>query len=225
MLTAPHNLPFSVALGVMLGLSVLELLSTLLGAGLSNLVDGMLPDFDFETDVEVDGDLDVDGSPAVGPVAQVLDWLHVGRVPTLMLLMVFLASFGGAGLVVQQVSVGALGAPLSVWLSSIAALALALPLVHVSGSMLGRLLPSDESSAISREGLVGRFATIIGGTAMAGNPAQAKLQDEHGQTHYVLVEPESEHQRFPCGSQVILIAQAGAVFKAVGSDLPRLQDV
>lgn len=230
MLTASHNLPFIVALGVMLGLALLEVGTTLLGAGLSGLVDGLLPDFDLGLDTDIDADadvnVDVDAPDGVGshPGLLFLDWLHIGRVPTLMLLMVLLACFGCAGLLLQATTVSIFGGPLPAWLASLPALALALPGVHVTGRVIGKLLPGDETSAISRETLVGRFATVITGTAAVGNPAQAKLRDEHGQVHYVLVEPETEGQEFATGTQVILVSQTGAVFKAVGSDLPALPD-
>lgn len=233
LLAAPHNLPFAVALGVMLGLSALELLSTLLGAGLSGIVDGMLPEFDLDLDVDVGADMDLDADADVGvdhalatPGAglQLLDWLHVGRVPALILLMTLLGAFGVAGVAVQWVAATQFGAPLWVWLASVPAFLASLPVVHLTGRVLGRILPSDETSAVSRDSFVGKVATVTTGTAALGNPAQARLRDEHGQTHYVLVEPEGADERFPSGSQVILLSQQGAVFKAVGSDLPVLPD-
>ena len=38
--------------------------------------------------------------------------------------------------------------------------------------------------------LLGRFATIVSGTARPGSSAQAKVRDQFGRLHYVQVEPE-----------------------------------
>jgi hypothetical protein len=65
-------------------------------------------------------------------------------------------------------------------------------------------------------------ALITAGVATLGNPAQAKLRDEHGQPHYVLVEPESAEVELPAGTTVILKRQEGAVFKAVINEAPEL---
>ncbi|MEL6964311.1 MAG: OB-fold-containig protein, partial [Pseudomonadota bacterium] len=62
---------------------------------------------------------------------------------------------------------------------------------------------------------VGRVATITLGSARLGQPAQAKLQDQHGQTHYVMVEPDRQDITFEQGSRVLLVARARGVFRAI----------
>ena len=56
-----------------------------------------------------------------------------------------------------------------------------LPIVRISGGALGRVIPRDETTAVSIESLVGRIATVVSGTARAGYPAQARVTTEHGQ--------------------------------------------
>ena len=41
------------------------------------------------------------------------------------------------------------------------------------------------------------------------------MRDRYGQTHYVMVEPDETGEEFENGTQVILISQQGAVFKAI----------
>src|SRR5687768_5609748 len=77
-IAAPANLPFAVALLVMLMIGAVEALG--LGASAVHL--------DAHADMDGGGDL--------------LGWLGIGRVPLLMLLVVFLALFGLAGLAIQQ---------------------------------------------------------------------------------------------------------------------------
>ena len=56
---------------------------------------------------------------------------------------------------------------------------------------------------------------IIRGEALAGQPAEAKLQDRFGQTHYLLVEPDDEAGRFVEGDEVLLVQGSGSRFRGI----------
>ena len=71
-----------------------------------------------------------------------------------------------------------------------------LPIVRILGAGLARLIPQDQTYAVSFDSLVGRVATIVSGTARPGYPAQARVPNEHGQTLYVMVEPDAEGMTF-----------------------------
>ena len=75
-----------------------------------------------------------------------------------------------------------------------------LPIVRILGAGLARLIPQDQTYAVSFDSLVGRIATIVTGTARQGYPAQAKVPNEHGQTLYVMVEPDTEGMTFQAAS-------------------------
>jgi hypothetical protein len=77
-----------------------------------------------------------------------------------------------------------------------------------------KLLPQDETSAIYSDELIGRTATIILGDAKVNSPAQAKVRDQHGQTHYVLVEPEN-NQILNQGQNVVLTHKTKNGFQAI----------
>jgi hypothetical protein len=94
-------------------------------------------------------------------------------------------------------------------------LPLALPPVRWFGGLLARLLPRDETTAVSREALIGRVATIVLGEASINSPAQARLKDQHGQTHYVMVAPDSADERFRSGDAVLLVSRDGATYRAI----------
>ncbi len=218
-LGAPQNLPFSVAIGVMLGIALVEFASTLLGAGVSQLLDSVLPDLDFDADVDVELDADADvGAGQLsgpGPLMQLLAWLNVGRVPVLVLLLLFLTAFGVSGLALQSAVGDLTGRLLPAALAAVPAVAIAMPTVKVVGGWIARLIPKDETSAVSRRTFVGRVATVVVGTARPGAPAQARLHDAHGRTHYVMVEPDLPDEEFPTGSDVLLVKVAGARFRGI----------
>ena len=63
------------------------------------------------------------------------------------------------------------------------------------------------------------MAVVIGGVARRDVPALAKLRDVHGQTHYVLVEPDEPDQAFEQGTEVILTDQkSGIRFTAIRNE-------
>jgi hypothetical protein len=207
-LTAGQNLPFTVALAVMALIGIVEMIGLMIGGGVSSIIENALPDSDvgFETP-------DLDGHDTL---AALLSWLRVGEVPILVLLVIFLTAFGAIGLVIQGVSHDLIGMLWPGWLISIPAFLLALPSMRWAGGMMGKVMPRDETSAVSQDSLVGRVATITLGTASNGSAAQAKVKDAFRQDHYVMVEPDNEGEAFPQGKQVLLVRRAGAVYFAIG---------
>lgn len=187
-LLAGDNLPFVAALALMLLIGVAELVG--LGGGL-------VPD--------AEGDAD----------ASLLQWLNLGRLPLLLLLVVFLCSFGLTGLVLQRLVAAVMGHPAPWFLAAPVALACALPATRTISRWLARLLPTEETSAVDRDTLVGRIAVIVTGEASPGSPAQARTRDAHGQPHYVMVEPDTADETFAQGENVILVRRAGGTFFAI----------
>ena len=206
LLTRPENIAFSVSLMIMLMLGILEIINLVIG-GLSDWLDQFLP----ESLIESPTDIGVDGA---GAFISFLAWLYVGRVPVLMWLVVFLAVFGVTGLVLQNIWFGFFNQYLSAWLASIVVLILCLPLVRITALGLSKILPKDETTAIHSDALVGLAAEIIVGDARQGYAAQAKLKDQFGQTHYVMVEPDLDETLLQ-GSEILLVSKDGTTFKAI----------
>ena len=88
LITAGENQLFSIALMIMFLIAVLEGVAMLLGIGLFAFLDSLLPDIDIGTDIDGAIDLDATGPPS--SLSRILGWLHVGRVPILILLVTFL---------------------------------------------------------------------------------------------------------------------------------------
>lgn len=195
-LVAPGTIAFSAALVLMMLIGALEAV----GLGTSG----------------VDLDLDTDGG--------LLDWLGVGQVPLLALLVAFLAGFGGLGLAGQQAALMLTGTLLSPWIAVPAALVAAVPATALLARGLARVLPRDETTAVDVEDLVGRAGTITVGRARAGSPARTRVLDPHGQPHHVLVEPNDPAQILEEGDTVLLVRREGERFRAILHASPRLTD-
>lgn len=201
---AGETAPFAIALGLTFAIAVIEILGLLVGIQPSAAVDNSLPD------------LDVD-SPDVtlGPLSEFLSWLTFGRLPALVVVILLTTSFGLLGYIEQETLRRLFGFALHPGIASLPAAIGALFVTHHLGHALARIVPKEETDAVSQSEFVGRIATIFRGEAAAGRPAEAKLTDIHGKTHYVLVEPDEAEQTLGEGSEVVILRQQGSVFRVI----------
>ncbi len=227
-LLSSSTTPFVIALAVMLAFTVIEIVSASMGMGLSDMVDSLLPEFDADIDIDVDIDADVDIADVSGgstdSLTKLLAWFRIGEVPIIMLFIVFLTGFGLSGLTIQYVLQSVIGHPLPTVIAVILAVLAAVPTVRFCGGLLGKYMPKDETYVVSEESFTGMIATITLGDAVAGKTAQAKLRDKHGQTHYILVEPDDPSDHFAQGAKVIIVSKAGALFKIIAADNEAMTD-
>jgi hypothetical protein len=84
-----------------------------------------------------------------------------------------------------------------------------------STGVLARILPKDESDAVSQASLIGLTARVTLGEARAGSPAQAVTRDHHGQSHYFLLEPDSSDEAFALGEEALLVRFDGLRFYGI----------
>lgn len=201
----PENLPFAVSCAVLLILAVLEGVGALIGFGLSNLLDNLLPEAGIAS-----ADM-----PDHGAVSEFLSWLRLRDVPVIVILIAFLMSYTITGLVLQQVVAALFSAPLPAIVAALAALFLSVPGVRLFAQLMSKIMPKDETSAVSSGSFVGRTATITLGLAKSGQAAQAKLKDKFGQDHYVMVEPDAADGAFAQGEMVLLVRENGSIFYAI----------
>ncbi|MCH7394775.1 YqiJ family protein [Acinetobacter dispersus] len=210
LLTHPSNIVFSIALMLCLFIGLLELILLLLG-GSSSFLEQFLPDSLTNVD---HADVSLEQSDHL--LTQLLEWLYLGKVPLLIWLIIFLTVYALTGLILQDVFYQLTEQYLPAWIIAPACLFLCMPLVRYSAALIAKIIPKDETTAIQTDDLIGRTAHIILGDAKPNSPAQAKVKDQFGQTHYVLVEPELDivfHQ----GQQVILTQRTKIGFQAVAS--------
>lgn len=186
----PAFLPFLIALAIMLGLVVMQLLPVI-------------------------GAADIDHDVADGGL-----WglLGLGRVP-LMLWLALLAFFFAALGASLQAWLRARDLPaLATGWATMAGFALGLPATVLVSRWIGPWLPHDESDAVSREALLGKRAVISVGTATAGSPARASVRDAAGTLHLVLVEPHAPGVVLQTGDCVLLVRAEGDLFFGLNDD-------
>lgn len=208
-----QNIPFSVSITLMLFIAILEGVGTVLGAGLSSFLDNILPDIDLDVDL----DLDIDAPDFDGPsgMTRFLGWLRFGEVPALMILIVFLTFFGLIGLALQSVIHSVTGYFLPALVAVVPSFIISMPIVRLFAGLLGRFMPKDETYAVSQKDFIGRVTTITLGGTVKGKPTRAKLQDQHGTTHYIMVEPDEEGKEYEHGQSLLIVSQEGTIFKVI----------
>ena len=200
-LFADYNLPFAIAMGLMLLLVLLQVIG--------------LGDFDAAPDLDLDADGDIGDPTSAGLGGAITTLLGLGKVPLFVWLIVFLLAFAVIGMGVQAFAADLTGTPLYAWLAALIAGGASLPVTATLVRPVGRLLPQNETSAVGLDSLVGRRGEVTEGRAKKGSPARAKVRDRHGHAHYVMVEPHEDASVIPAGDQVLLVRRDGQVFYGV----------
>src|SRR5688572_20545369 len=111
--TAPETLPFGVAFGVLIGLAMLEGIGAFIAGSPSAWLEDLLPHHAAH---------DVHDGPHAGTSGGTLGWLHVGKVPLLVLVVLFLLGFSLGGYILQIFARGIMGTFVSPWLAAIPAM-------------------------------------------------------------------------------------------------------
>ena len=193
----PESLPFAVALAVVAGLFVLELLSALLGSTLMGFgSDG--PDIDLDADFDLSAEFEagidvaemqpeIDVADRIAAPSGLMTWIGARDVPFLIWLISFLTMFGLAGLILQSIMISLFGFGLPVLIASIVAAVPALAVTRVIANWVALLMPKYVTTAMRARHLGGRHGTITQGTAARGRPAEVKIKDRHDNIHYLRV--------------------------------------
>lgn len=192
--TAEPNLLFSIAFMIVALLLIIEILGQVVGLSFGQLLDG-----------SADTDISADAS-ASSFFAQIFSWLGMKKLPMLVWLVLFLISFAVAGMAINFASLSVFNSFSPSWLSSCGALIFSGFSCRYLGNGLAKLIPKEETSAITTDSFAGRLAQITVGTAKKGLPAEAVFKDEFQQKHYVMVEPIDDEE-FPQGSNVVLVSK------------------
>lgn len=215
MIFTPELFPFTVALIILMAIALLEGLGLLFGAAMSSMLDAIIPDIDLDVDANVSSH---------GVLTKILGWMNVGKVPVLIILVSFLASFGISGYLLQGLMYSVMNVYLPSIIAILLALVLSIPFTRSFTSLLAKVMPKDESSAISTDTFIGKTAVIVIGKATKGSPAEAKLIDQHGQVHYMMLEPKTVGVEFNQGEIVIISKENNSGFYAIKNNNQNLID-
>lgn len=204
--------PFTIAAMIMLGILALEIASLAFGHSLSGTVDGL-----FDHDLGAPhGD-----APHDGVFATAFDWLNPGRVPLLVILVIILATFAMAGLLLQGV-LAAILFPLPGAIAAALVFPFVFPMTRWSTRIVSHVVPRDETYAMAEQDFVGMTGTITVGPARMGVVARARIVDARGNAHFPRVEPFDAAETYPEGTPILVVEVRSHVLAVSRADA-RLQ--
>jgi hypothetical protein len=197
-LLAPDVRPFAVAAAIMLALGGIELLTTLVGFSLSQVVG---------KDIEADGDSGLGG---------LFLWINAGRLPLLVLIILALGVFAIAGFFLQGPAHG-VGLSIPASIAAIAAAGFSLPVIRVTSRGIARIIPRDETYAVEEADFIGHVAEVSIGPLDQGLPGRVRLKDVFGNWHSLVARASSDSTPLPVGASVLLVDRDAKSFIAISA--------
>ncbi len=196
---AMETFPYMVAAGVLAGLVVLEILGLLI-SGISSVQ-------------AIDHALGLDNH--VGHEGQwmfpMLQWINAGRVPTMAVLMGFLASFSVMGFAVLGLLDLIGWSTPDPWITAPVALIPALWSTRAITHVLARVLPQDETYVLHHHALVGKIARVTVGPVRAGVVARGEVLDQYQNLHFPTLAPFDPNDQMPVNAQVLIVGEREGV--------------
>ncbi len=218
-LLAPENGVFLVTLCLFLLIFLVQAISVIIGMEPFGFMDGLLPDID----IEVEADLDLGDAP--GFIDSVMSMLKLGRIPFIFTFILFLFLFSIIGLYGQMAFYEVSGSRLNWFLATGGAFVVTIPLLRIGNGILEKILPKDETAAISADTFVGRMATVLIGTATHERAAEAKVVGPDGKTHYINVVADNEGKSFKQGDHLLIVGRrTEGVFTVIENKNPLLEE-
>ena len=197
-LLAPDVRPFAVAAAIMLALGGIELLTTLVGFSLSQVVG---------KDIEADGDSGLGG---------LFLWINAGRLPLLVLIILALGVFAIAGFFLQGLAHG-VGLSIPASIAAIAAAGFSLPVIRLTSRGIARIIPRDETYAVEEADFIGHVAEVSIGPLDQGLPGRVRLKDVFGNWHSLVARASPDSTPLPVGASVLLVDRDAKSFIAISA--------
>jgi hypothetical protein len=199
-LLAPDVRPFAIAAAIMAALGIVELLTSLVGFSIGELVGK-------------DMALETDSHSALGGL---FVWVNTGRLPLLILIVLALGVFSIEGFLLQGIA-HILGTAVPVPIAALAAGAGSIPVIRTASRGIARIIPRDETYAINDADFVGKIAVVTIGPLDQGLPGRVRLKDVFGNWHSVAARAGPDSTALPVGASVLLVDRDARSFTAIAA--------
>ena len=197
-LLAPDVRPFAVAAAIMLTLGIIELQTSFVGLSIGELVG---------KDIALEGD-------SHNILGGAFLWLNSGRLPLLILLVLALGVFSIEGFLLQGIA-HSVGTTVPVSIAALAATAGSIPVIRTASRGIARIIPRDETYAVSEADFVGKVAVVAIGPLDQGLPGRVRLKDVFGNWHSVPARASPDSKALPVGASVLLVDRDARSFIAI----------
>jgi hypothetical protein len=199
-LLAPEVRPFAVAAAIMVVLGGIELLTTLIGFSISEMLG-------HDVAVEADSHNGLGG---------LLLWINAGRLPLLILIILAFGVFSIEGFLLQGIAHAA-GFAIPVSIATLAAIAGSIPVIRTTSRGIARIIPRDETYAVSDADFVGKVAMVSVGPLDQGLPGRVRLKDVFGNWHTVSARASRDSPALAVGTSVLLVDRDARSFIAISA--------
>jgi hypothetical protein len=199
-LLAPDVRPFAVAAAIMFVLGGIEFLTTVIGFSISDL-------FGHDASADSGGHHGLDG---------LFLWINAGRLPLLILIILALGVFSIAGFLIQGIA-HAIGASVPVAIAALVAAAGSVPVIRSTSRGLARIIPRDETYAVSDADFVGKVALVSVGPLDQGLPGKVRLKDVFGNWHTLTARASADSTPLAVGASVLLVDRDAKSFIAISA--------
>jgi hypothetical protein len=200
MLLAPDVRPFAISAAIMIVLGGVELLTTLVGFSLSQVMGK-----DFAAEINADSGLN-----------GLFLWINAGRLPLFILLILALGIFAIAGFFLQGLAHG-VGISIPPLIASLVAAAASLPAIRVTSRGIARIIPRDETYVVDNDDFVGHVAEVSVGPLDQGLPGRVRLKDVFGNWHSLVARASPTSTPLPVGASVLLVDRDAKSFIAISA--------
>jgi Protein of unknown function (DUF1449) len=199
-LLAPDVRPFAVAAAIMAVLGGIELLTTLVGFSISELLG---------KDVAIEAD-------SHNGLGGLLLWINAGRLPLLILIILAFGVFSIEGFLLQGIAHAA-GFAIPVAIAALIAIAGSIPVIRTTSRGIARIIPRDETYAVSDADFVGKVALVSVGPLDQGLPGRVRLKDVFGNWHTVSARASRDSPALAVGASVLLVDRDAKSFIAISA--------
>lgn len=136
------------------------------------------------------------------PLSDAFDWLNLGRVPFAILLMLLLVTFGAIGIILSG-----LVPMLPAWSLAIVAAPGAVLSTKAIGNAIARVIPRDETYAVTADEFVGLEGTVTLGPLDDGLAGSVTVRDRHGEVHTLRARPADRGTTIARGERIVVVTR------------------
>lgn len=199
-LILPGTSPFWIALLIVIGLGIVEIVSLLLGSSVTGLLDDGLNHH-------------IPHGHDAGPLGAWASWINAGGVPLLVVIVLLLSAFSVFGFALQGV-VTRFTEPLPAMIAALLALIPAFPATHWLSRLVARIIPREETAAIGQDDFIGLVGTVTLGPLDQGNPGSVRVKDKYDNIHTLRTQAASGYV-IETGARVIIVHGSDGLFQAI----------
>jgi YqiJ-like protein len=109
------------------------------------------------------------------------------------------------------------GTAVPVAIAALVAAAGSIPVIRTTSRGLSRIIPRDETYAVSDADFVGKVALVSVGPLDQGLPGRVRLKDVFGNWHTVAARASPDSAALPVGASVLLVDRDAKSFIAISA--------